>query len=339
MQKLFKKILIVTVILTAFINSATVYATPADYYDNGFFKFNGFYVNRIGVPIIGAAKRGIDVSFYQGDIDWNKVAQNDVSFAFVRCGSYKAGQGPDSKFSYNMSEAKRVGIKRGIYIASIADTPEFAEMEAYYVLHCARETKPEYPLVIDIEGATHASKSPEELRDIAEAFCRVIESAGYVPMVYSSYNWFTNKIADNTLNKWVAQYGDACTYEKEKWYWQCTSHGYIPGIEGRVDINLEFDNADPTGIKKELDDSTTYQAEVPDALKETEPEVASDTSSSESADDGSVRPKSSFDIQKYLDSVDTGKYDKPTGAEKDIIPDGTKINSSELTEENGWIKK
>ena len=147
----------------------------------------------------------------------------------------------------------------------------------------------------------------------------------------------TNKIGDNNLNKWVAQYGDACTYEKEKWYWQCTSHGYIPGIEGRVDINLEFENADPTGIKKDVESSQEYEAKVPDEIKYSDSEVYEGEEEPDRSED--VRPKASFDMQAYLDQLDTGKYDKPTNSEKDRIPDGTKISGADLTKENGWIKK
>ncbi len=335
---------VITIILMA-ANTIPVYATVADYYDNGFFSFNGTYINRLAQPIPNVVKRGIDVSFYQGDINWKTVSENDVSFAFIRCGSYKLG--PDYKFDYNMSEAKKYGIKRGIYIASIATTPEFAEMEAYYVLHCARQTSPEYPLVIDMEGA-QAELTNDMRTKIATRFCEVIKSAGYTPMVYTSYHWFLTKFNENNFNKWVAQYDDICALQEEKWFWQCTSHGYIPGIEGRVDIDFEYDIADPMGIKA---DPKEYSAEVPDTIKYTNSEKIENNKAQSGIDSSSsstskIKRKNSFNVEelestnyKYDDEAEYDSSQQKKVKDGKPLEDGTRIEVNELTEENGWKKK
>lgn len=212
-------------------------ATTADYYDPGFCRMGGVFVNKVGAPIPGAFKRGIDVSYHQGNINWAQVAQNDIQFAFIRAGSFKSGI--DSCFYKNIQGATAVGIQVGIYVYSYASTPEQASQEGLFAVSAARNYPVSLPLVFDIEGATLANSSPENLKAMADSFSQVVMAAGYTPMIYSSKNNFISKLAGVTQDKWVAQYADACQYSGYS-FWQCTSHGYVPGVPGRVDINFQF---------------------------------------------------------------------------------------------------
>lgn len=237
-QKLIK---VVTSVVLAFTLCATgtivVPATTADYYDPGFCRMGGVFVNKVGAPIPGAFRRGIDVSYHQGDINWAQVAQNDIQFAFIRAGSFKSGI--DSCFYKNIQGATAVGIQVGIYVYSYASTPEQASQEGLFAVSAARNYPVSLPLVFDIEGSTIANSSPENLQAMITSFSQVVEAAGYTPMIYSSKNNFVSKMGNISQDKWVAQYSNALQYSGQA-FWQATSHGYVPGVNGRVDIDFQY---------------------------------------------------------------------------------------------------
>jgi len=237
-SRLFKSVISISLAFTLCASGAVaVPATTADYYDPGFCRMGGVFVNKVGAPIPGAFRRGIDVSYHQGDINWAQVAQNDIQFAFIRAGSFKSGI--DSCFYKNMQGAVSVGIQVGIYVYSYASTPEQASQEGLFAVSAARNYPVSLPLVFDIEGSTLANSSPENLKAMADSFSQVVLAAGYTPMIYSSKNNFTSKLAGVTQDKWVAQYADTLQYSGQA-FWQATSHGYVPGVPGRVDINFQF---------------------------------------------------------------------------------------------------
>ena len=214
-------------------------ATVADYYDIGFLKFNGVYVNRWGQPIPNVAARGIDVSSYQEVIDWAQVATDDVSFAFIRCGTTNSG--PDRMFDINAAGAAANGIPFGIYYRTYAPNEEIAKLEATYTVLSAQKTGATLPLVMDIEGSTLAALGTVQLQKNIQAWCDVVRAAGYTPMVYSSKSFMNTYIKSTPCDKWIAQYGDVFTYTGGgAKYWQCSSHGFVKGILGRVDIDFRF---------------------------------------------------------------------------------------------------
>lgn len=180
---------------------------------------------------------GIDVSKYQGNIDWSAVAASGVRYAFVRVGSTQYGI--DTKFDQNMRMAAANGVKTGVYLYSYARNAQEAATEAMFVLQAIANYTVSMPVVIDIEDQTQRSLSPQALAEIANTFCAIIESAGYYPMVYASKNWFTEKIGPVAYDKWVAQYHTSCSVEDAA-FWQATSAGSIPGISGRVDIDYQY---------------------------------------------------------------------------------------------------
>lgn len=180
---------------------------------------------------------GIDVSRWQGDINWAAVAASGVQYAFVRVGSVKYGL--DVKFDQNMRQAAANGVKTGVYIYSYATTPQEAAAEAIFVLQAIANYTVNMPVAIDIEDSIQRTLSPAQIAEIANTFCAVIENAGYYPIVYGSKYWYQNYIGPIAYDKWVAQYHTNCDIEDAA-FWQASSTGSIPGINGDVDINYQY---------------------------------------------------------------------------------------------------
>ncbi|MDO4788812.1 MAG: GH25 family lysozyme [Johnsonella sp.] len=193
-----------------------------------------------GSSIDGIHARGIDVSHWQGEIDWKEVAKDDVKFAMIGTGYPNK---PDPKFHYNAREAAKAGIALGIYIYSYAENVEQAEAEADYVLNLIKDYPVSYPVAYDIEDETaHGKLSKDELSRIILAFTKKIKDAGYHPMLYASDYWFSTKFDLNALKEldvWVARYHKLHKYNKPA-IWQATSEGSIRGIKGKVDINFQY---------------------------------------------------------------------------------------------------
>lgn len=181
-----------------------------------------------------AAAQGIDVSKYQGAINWTAVAQSGVSFAFIKVGSTKSGIDP--YFNYNMLAAQQAGIKTGVYIYSYAKNVEEAALEAQFVLNAIQNVQVSYPVVWDVEDNVQKSLSPETLSIMANTFCAMIEAEGYYPMVYSSTSWYRDRLGPIFYDKWVAQWAAACEIPDAA-IWQYSSKGSVPGIVGDVDLN------------------------------------------------------------------------------------------------------
>lgn len=184
-----------------------------------------------------ALRIGIDVSRYQGNIDWNTVSASGIRYSFVRVGSTRYGV--DSMFDRNMRAANAAGVQTGVYIYSYAQNATEAAAEAMFVLSAIANYTVSMPVVIDIEDSCQASLPPQTLSEIANTFCAVIESAGYYPMVYASKYWFTNKIGPVAYDKWVAQYNTACAIEDAA-FWQATASGAVAGVGGAVDIDYQY---------------------------------------------------------------------------------------------------
>ena len=183
-------------------------------------------------------RAGIDVSYHQGAIDWNAVKSSGVQFAFIRAGSYKSGT--DAYFHQNMKGATAAGIPVGVYVYSYAVTPEMAANEGLFAVTVAKDYPVSLPIAYDIEDAYHRGMSKDQLQALVNAFCRTVQAAGYYPLVYSSKNWFETRIGAVDWDVWVAQYNSACSYGRPYAFWQCTSSGAVPGINGRVDMNFQF---------------------------------------------------------------------------------------------------
>ncbi len=190
------------------------------------------------VSASGAIARGIDVSKHNGAVNWSQVAASGINFTFIKAGSTNSGMDP--QFAANITGAAAAGLKTGVYLYSYATTPEQAANEANLVLQWIAPYTVNYPVVFDIEDKCHKSLSNQQLIDIINAFCTVIDAAGYYPMVYSGRNMFADKLSTVGWDKWVAQYNDNLEYNNNVCFWQYSSHGAVNGVGGRVDVNYQY---------------------------------------------------------------------------------------------------
>ena len=207
-------------------------------------KVDGQFINDRGEVIEGAVRKGVDVSKWQGDINWEKVKNTDVDFAIIRCGygdnltSYD-----DKKWKRNADECTRLGIPFGTYIYSYATSVEEARSEAEHVLRLVKGYNLDYPIYFDMEDDSTVGIGKEKLTEIAKTFCDIITDNGYEVGVYANKYWWTTYLTDPVFeqwDKWVAQYNSVCNYDGAYSLWQCASDGKVDGINGNADINFEF---------------------------------------------------------------------------------------------------
>ena len=198
----------------------------------------------------GNAKVGIDVSKWNGTIDWDKVKNAGVQFAIVRAGYRGSVTGSlveDPQFVANMKGATAAGIPVGVYFFTQATDEKEAVEEASAVLELIRDFQLSYPVFIDTEGAGNgrADGLGAETRTlVCEAFCRTVENAGYTAGVYASRNWYNNNLQTARLENyhiWLAEYRSVPLYQGYYKTWQYTSKGKVDGIEGRVDMNITYE--------------------------------------------------------------------------------------------------
>lgn len=221
---------------------------------------------------------GIDVSKWQGKINWNQVKNNEIDFAFIRIG-YRGENGviyKDDNADYNIQQASKAGILVGVYFYSTAQNEKEAIEEAKWTLQCIERYSISYPVVYDCEGYKHSSSrtyklSTKERTDNAVAFLDTISKAGYEPMFYSSLNdisshWDISQIKGK-YKIWIAQYSSTIYPEKQKpdydgecHAWQYTNKGKVSGIEGNVDMVVcYFENkkSNPKNADAALPKATT----------------------------------------------------------------------------------
>lgn len=197
-----------------------------------------------------AVKLGIDVSKWNGEIDWEVVKAEGVDFAIIRCGYRGSSSGwllEDPYFYKNLTGAKKAGIKVGLYFFTQATTLVEAVEEASMVVSLLGDTKIEYPVFIDTEGAGGNGRAdnldPGTRTAVVNAFCQTIQNAGLEAGVYSGRNWFYNNLIVDEMeapNVWLAEYRQTPLYEGRYDMWQYTSSGSVAGIEGRVDLNISY---------------------------------------------------------------------------------------------------
>lgn len=195
--------------------------------------------------------KGIDVSKHQGKIDWKKVAEDGVDFAFIRVALRGYGTGKlaeDERFEENIKGALAAGVKVGVYVYSQAITEEEVLEEANFVLDKIAPYRIECPVVYDVELVAGAdgrmnALSAEERTKFTALFCQTIENAGYKPMIYHNMEMGVLKIHLEELedyDKWFAYYNSNFYYPYDYKVWQYSEKGKVNGIGGDVDLNISF---------------------------------------------------------------------------------------------------
>jgi len=195
---------------------------------------------------------GIDVSQWQGTIDWQAVADDGVQFAIIRLGFRYAASGEidvDEAFATNMAGAEEAGMERGVYFFSQAVSTEEAIEEAEFVLEQLGGATLEYPVVFDFEDiyddGRASAVTTDELTQIATAFCEVIAAAGYQPAIYVSTT-NTHLIDVDALGTWPIWYatgGNVPEVDYTVALWQFSETGRVGGIDGDVDLDLSLAGA------------------------------------------------------------------------------------------------
>lgn len=217
------------------------------------------------------SKKGIDVSEFQGKIDWEKVKNDGIEFAILRCGyEMDFSNQDDVEYERNANECERLGIPYGVYLMSYANTVGKARSEAKHVLRLIEGHKISLGVWYDIEdNGTSGAINKETLTNIINTFCNTIKNAGYRVGVYANLNWLENKIEKiirDNYDIWVAQYYSKCEYEGKYIMWQHTSSGKVNGISTNVDMNILYEDL-PVINNNDNNNSKTNNLEIIKSLQ------------------------------------------------------------------------
>lgn len=191
--------------------------------------------------------RGIDVSKWQGTIDWKKVKASGIEFAMIRIGHGDIGKGIiiDPYFKVNIDKAISAGIKPGIYFYSYAKNTLQVVKEADFVITNLKPYKSKivFPVAFDLEDKSQESLGKKLLTDMVFTFCEKIRKEGYFAALYTNLDWAYNRLEMNRLEEfdlWLAQWAPKPTYNDPPNIWQYTSTGTVDGISGNVDLNIAY---------------------------------------------------------------------------------------------------
>ena len=193
----------------------------------------------------------MDVSSYQGNVDWPAVKAAGADFAMLRVGFRGYGTGAlveDNAFAQNAADAAKAGLTVGVYFYSQAVTEEEAAEEARFVVERLRGTNVSGPIAYDLEFYTADEARTDDLTgeqatQNAIAFCDVIRQAGYEPVVYMNLHWAGSMYGMEELAHlpvWLASYGPVPALDRGVTLWQYSESGVVDGIEGPVDLDLWF---------------------------------------------------------------------------------------------------
>lgn len=197
-------------------------------------------------------RKGLDVSHHQGEIDWEKVRAAGYEFAFIRIGFRGYGEAgilkPDSRFEQNITKAREAGMDVGVYLFSQAVNEQEALEEAELVIEHLKGYELELPVVFDPEQIRDEEARTDEVAasqftENTSVFCERIREAGYQPMVYSNLYWEAfildlEQLAEYGI--WYADYEPVPQTPYRFQFWQYTEKGTVDGINGDVDLNLQF---------------------------------------------------------------------------------------------------
>ena len=192
---------------------------------------------------------GIDVSKWNGSIDWGKVKNSGVSFAIIRCGYRGSSTGvlvEDPTYKTNIKNAKAAGLKVGIYFYTQAVNEVEAVEEASMAISLAQGQGLSYPIFLDVEytsGGRANNLDVNTRTNVVKAFCQTVANSGMSAGVYANKNWLTEKLNASALGSyriWLAQYAATPTYSGRYQMWQYTSKGKVAGIATDVDMDISY---------------------------------------------------------------------------------------------------
>lgn len=206
---------------------------------------------------------GIDVSYAQGEIDWEKVANDGVKFAIIRAGYGNSSNQEDAQFKNNMKGTEENGIKRGIYWYSYALSPDEAQLEAEACYNVIKNYSFSLPVVFDIEDESQINLGNSTFSQIVDTFCGFFSNKGYRVAIYSFKSWLeSSRFSDDVLNKYdvflshFVNYNlnydtrepiDSTEYNRTSYpIWQFSNCGHIDGISNQVDLDYAYEDFSDT---------------------------------------------------------------------------------------------
>ena len=188
--------------------------------------------------------RGIDVSKYQGNVDFAKVKASGVQFVMLKAVSTNnTGLYIDPYFERNYAECKRLGIPVGAYYYTYAQTKDYADKELQLLKKAITGKQFEFPIVVDVEDNKLKPMSKAALTDLVEYAVKAIESWHCYAMVYTYLSYANTELDMARLasyDLWIAHYASACGYKGAHGMWQYSSSGSVPGVNGRCDMNYAY---------------------------------------------------------------------------------------------------
>lgn len=199
-------------------------------------------------------KRGIDVSKWQGEINFVNVKKSGVEFVIIRCNDwseYKNCVVKDPYFEKNYKNAKAAGLDVGVYYYTWETSSYGAEQDSARCIEYIKGKKFEYPIYFDLEWNKAFVKGKTVCSNMVSAFCKALEKAGYFAGLYISRDPLQNYISQDVARSytlWIAEYGSKCNYNGDYAMWQYSSSGRISGISGNVDMDYCYKDF-PTIIK------------------------------------------------------------------------------------------
>ena len=213
------------------------------------------------------AIKGIDVSEFQGNINWDKVKADGIEFAILKLGNiYDYGTNyKDSKFETNYKNARAKGIKVGAYIYNYCNTIDTLKKGLEWAIKKFDGKKMDLPIYLDMEDKDIQGETKETLTNQCNEFAKYVKSKGYQAGVYANVNWLKNELnpsdCDKDISVWVAQYYKECQYTGKYDIWQYASDGSVSGINGNCDMNylynteiIEESSFTDTSEKKSIDE-------------------------------------------------------------------------------------
>ena len=216
------------------------------------------------------AIKGIDVSEFQGNINWNKVKADGIEFAILKLGNiydYDANY-KDSKFDTNYKNARANGIKIGAYIYNYCNTIDTLKKGLEWAIKKLEGKELDLPFYLDMEDKDIQGETKETLTNQCNEFAKYVESKGYQTGVYANVNWLKNELNPNDFDKkisvWVAQYYKECQYTGKYEIWRYASDGSVSGISGNCDMNYLY-NED---IIKESETDTSDKKTIDELAEE-----------------------------------------------------------------------
>lgn len=209
-------------------------------------NLNGYWISADGRSTIeGALKKGVTISKYQnkqGDIKWNQLKEDDVSFVMVRLGYM---DDKDPYFDTNVKGAQKSRLDIGVCFYSKASSPDEVKKEAAYVLEAVKDYRITYPISFEMDAqfAQEKKLTRDQITKLTAVFCDVIEEAGYKVVVFGDNTWLNQNVETRKLpyDVWYSRYGMAHDYPNRT-LWRCTDRAEVKGIEGNVCLEFAFVN-------------------------------------------------------------------------------------------------